>query len=94
MREVDAKTRLAAAATTQVKASPGRVKGLIVTNVGTSMTIDVYDDASANNSKVLEYVSADGKVNWQVDIPMTAGIRVVVGGTPGLAVLEDRKSVV
>lgn len=83
----DSRTILSAAATTQVKATPGTVGRLIVGNVGTTMTIDIYDHASGNNNKIVEWVTADGKVNWELNIPCTSGIRVVVGGTPGTATL-------
>ena len=85
-----------AAGATQVKAhsagvdnwTVGLVKSLTVTNVGSSMTIDVYDSDGADENKVLEYVSADGKVNWVFDnLRFLNGIRVVVGGTVGLAAL-------
>lgn len=65
-----------------------------VPNVGTTMTVDVYDSASTENNKVIEYVSADGKVNWRYGhgprsgLKLFHGFRVVVGGTPGRVVID------
>lgn len=69
----------------------GRIKSFSVPSVGTTMTVDVYDSNSAEENKVIEYVSADGKVNWLYSkdgLPLNAGLRVVIGGTPGRVVME------
>ena len=72
----------------------GRLKSFSVQNVGSSWTVDIYDsngDESAEN-KVIEYVSADGKVNWNWSkdgLVFENGIRVVSGGTTaGRLVME------
>lgn len=78
---------ITAAETNQLKTSPGKVAQLIVGNVGTTATLDIYDDASSNSNKVFEWVSADGKGVFALQCPMANGIRVVTGGTFGLAVL-------
>lgn len=76
-----------AAETNQLLTGKGVLGRLFVPNVGTTMTVDVYDHASSTSNKVAEYVSADGKVNWELNIPIVNGIRVVVGGTPGIVVI-------
>lgn len=82
-------TQLRPDATTGVLAKLGRVYSLTVVSVGTAMTIDIYDHDSANTNKVLEYVTADGKVNWSFrGLVFQNGLRVVVGGTPGRFILE------
>ena len=73
--------------TTNLKTTPSRLGRLVVTNVGTTMTIDVYDHASGNNNKLVEYVSADGKMDWDLGCRTLNGIRVVLSGTIGVAFL-------
>ena len=73
------------AETLQIYTGKGVLGRLMVTSVGTSMTIDIYDHASTTNNKIVEYVTADGKVNWELNLPVSLGIRVVTGGTPGIA---------
>jgi hypothetical protein len=80
-------TAITAAGTTQIKAAPGKVARVVVMNVGTTATLDIYDHASSNSNKRVEWVTADGKVNWPLHIPMANGIRAVAGGTFGLAVI-------
>ncbi len=87
-------TLLTTAATTQIKPasvtaprSQGMLHRLLVTEVGTTMTIDIHDAASGTTTKLVTYVSADGKVNWELNIPFKNGLRVIVGGTPGRAVV-------
>lgn len=64
---------------------PGKVNKLIVTNVGTTMTVDLYDnlDSGANANPIYRYVTAEGKVNIDLNVPFQNGLRCVVGGTPG-----------
>lgn len=67
----------------------GRIYSFTVVNVGTTMTVDVYDSDGGEENKVIEYVSADGKVNWNFhDLKCLYGIRIVIGGTPGRVVME------
>lgn len=70
--------------TNQLKTGSGMLGRLIVENVGTSMTVDIYDHQSTTSNKIAEYVSADGKVNREYNLPFGLGLRVVVGGTAGL----------
>lgn len=78
---------ITAAETNQLVVGTGRLRRVHMANVGTTATLDVYDDASANNNKIYEWVSADGKRSDNVDIPFQAGLRVVSGGTFGRAIL-------
>lgn len=78
---------LAAAETNQLVTGTGILRRIIVNNVGTTMTLDVYDHASTTTNKIFEWVSADGKFVREIDIPFQNGLRTVVGGTPGSVVL-------
>lgn len=76
---------ITASETNQLKTSGGFLGRVVVWGVGTTWTIDVYDDASANNNRVWGWVSANGVGAFDLRIPMQAGIRVVTGGTAGAA---------
>lgn len=78
---------LAAAETNQLVTGTTVLKRVIVNNVGTTMTLDIYDHASTTTNKVFEWVSADGKMVRDLDLPINLGLRTVVGGTPGSIVL-------
>ena len=71
-------TILGAAATTQVKAKPGKVAKLLVYTAGAGATIDIYDHASANTNPIWQWLTADGKASLDLQIPCKYGIRVVV----------------
>lgn len=75
--------------TNQLKVTPGKIGSVVVSNVGTTATIDIYDDLDSNDAtkKVWEWVSADGKGVFALQMPMGEGIRVVTGGTFGRAVV-------
>jgi hypothetical protein len=77
------------AETNQLKTSPGKVGHVVISNVGTTATLDIYDDADSNDAakRVWEWVSADGTGVFPLQIPMGEGIRVVTGGTFGRAVI-------
>lgn len=80
---------LADKATYQLKEGQGKLAQIVVSNVGSSWTVDIYDDiATTAAKKIWEYVTADGKGTFAVQIPCKTGIRVVSGGTTaGLAVI-------
>ncbi len=79
---------ITAAETNVLKVGAGKLGSVYVANVGTTATIDIYDTAAADTAnKVFEWVSADGKGSFQVQIPMAAGIRVITGGTFGRCVI-------
>lgn len=73
--------------TNQLVTGPGILRRVIVNNVGTSVTLDAYDHASTTTNKIFEYVTADGKMVRELDIPFQNGLRVVTGGTLGNIVL-------
>ncbi len=78
---------LAVAEANQLKTGTGLLKRIIVNNVGTTLTLDVYDHATTTTNKIFEWVSADGKVVRELGIPFQNGLRAVVTGTPGNVVL-------
>lgn len=76
---------------------PGIIRSFTVVNVGTNMTVDVYDSDSTEENKLIEYVTADGKVNWNWQssdrgtpggLRLQYGLRVVIGGTPGRVIID------
>ena len=78
---------ITAAEANQLVTGQGRLRRVFVANVGTTATLDIYDDPTTTNNKIYEWVSADGKKNDNVDIPFQAGLRVVTGGTFGRVIL-------
>lgn len=77
------KAVITAAETNQLKDRTGKVASIIVWDVGTTATLDLYDNASASSNKVWGWVSANGVGVFALQMPMQRGIRVVTGGTPG-----------
>lgn len=76
--------------TTVLKAIPtGKVGQVVVWGVGTTATIDVYNDPATTNNKVWSWVSADGKGIFALQMPCSNGITVVTGGAaaPSLTVV-------
>lgn len=63
--------------TTQVYTGKTRFYRLVVTNVGVSDTIAVYDATSGTSNPIVEWAAADGKTVTFVNAPVTTGIRVV-----------------
>jgi hypothetical protein len=76
-------------ATYLLRTGQGKLAQIVVTNVGTTWTIDIYDAVTAaSGKKIWEWVTADGKGTFAVQIPCSTGITVVSGGTTaGLAVV-------
>ena len=72
---------ITASETNQLKASAGKVGHIAVWDVGTSWVIDVYDDPDSNDLAVWQWVSADGKGIFALQMPMQTGIRIVTSGT-------------
>lgn len=64
------------------KLMPGKLAKLIVTAVGTTWTLDIYDamDTEGNINPMYRYVTAEGKVNISLDRPFARGIKIVSGG--------------
>lgn len=78
---------LAAAETNQLVTGTGILHRVIVNNVGTTATLDIYDATSGTSNKIFEWVSADGKVRADLDLPFQNGLRAISGGTFGNVVL-------
>jgi len=71
-----------AAGTVQVKTGKGILGRLVVSAVGTTATVNVYDDTGAGTSNLLwSWATADGKLNQWLDVPFDNGLKVVVTGT-------------
>lgn len=76
------------AETTQVTAVAGHLGRLIVWTVGTTVVISIYDSKTTTANKVFEWVSADGKGQFELGIPILNGIHLVVSAAAaGAAVL-------
>lgn len=77
-----AKTAIGAATGVMVA---GKFTSLTVSNVGTTMTVDVYDanDSDSTINPMWRYITADGRVNLLFDLAFARGLKVVIGGTPG-----------
>lgn len=73
--------------TNALATKPGILGRLFITEVGTTATVDIYDDPSTTNNKFVTWVSADGKVDWELNIPFSRGLTVITGGTVGRVVL-------
>lgn len=80
-------SNITAAETNQLTTGPGKIGQVIVYDVGTTATIDIYDHASSNTNKMWGWVSANGVGVFALQLPIQAGIRVVTGGTFGGATI-------
>lgn len=78
---------ITAAETNQLSIATGKVAQVVVWDVGTTATLDIYDNASASSGKVWGWVSADGKGTFAIQMPIQNGLRVVSGGTFGGATI-------
>jgi len=67
--------------TNQLKAKAGKIGHIAVWDAGTAWVIDVYDDPDSNDSAVWQWVTADGKGIFALQMPMQTGIRIVTSGT-------------
>lgn len=67
-----------------------RLGRLVITGVGAAATVDIYDGSVAAGlvNPRWRWVTAEGKVNQEFNVPMYVGIRVVValGGAEGYIV--------
>lgn len=74
---------ITAAETNQIKTGSGTLGRVVVWDVGTTATLDIYDATSGTTRKVFGWLSADGKINHELNIPLGTGLRVITGGTFG-----------
>lgn len=78
--------------TNQIAGTAGSIlRKVIVNNVSASATLDIYDNNTTNLNKIFEWVTADGKVVRDLDIPIQNGIRVVTAGgtTPNIVLVYE-----
>ena len=78
------RSTISAAETNQLKSGSGTLGRVQVSNVGTTATLDIYDATSGTTNKFFEWVSADGKINHELNLPFGTGLRVITGGTVGI----------
>jgi len=71
------------ASTTVLKATRGKLAHVSIWAVGTTFTLDIYDDPVTSNNRVWQWVTADGKKDVDLNFPMANGIVAITGGTPG-----------
>ena len=64
-----------------LKTGKGVLGRVFVTNVGSTATLKVYDDPTTSNNQLVDWASADGKVNWELNIPFTTGLTVITAGS-------------
>jgi len=81
------RTLITANGTTQIKSKPGKFAKLIIRGVGTAWVLAFYDDTGSGGEEVCEWLTADGKVALDLQIPMYYGIRLVASGTTAGAAL-------
>jgi WD40 repeat protein len=82
------RTDLTATGTTHILARPGRLAQIVVWNVGTGATIDVYDDPTGTTNHCWSWATADGKGVFALQYPILNGLTIVVAGTaPSLSVV-------
>lgn len=68
---------------TSIKNIAGKVGQVVVWNVGTSATIDLYNNTVGDTSgqHLWSWASADGKGVFAIQTPFNAGISIVIAGT-------------
>lgn len=73
----------ATTAGTLLKNQIGKVGQVVVWNVGTGATIDLYDNAVGDSSgtHMWSWATADGKNIYAIQTPFKNGISVVIAGT-------------
>ncbi len=68
-------------ATYTLKSEPGFLHHLIVGAVGTTWTIDFYDNTAGSGRLFFSWVTADGKGPFAIQFPCATGITIISGGT-------------
>lgn len=70
-------------ATAPLTTSPTLLESVTVSgdDAGTTCVLDIYDFVGANSNRVYRWVTADGKGTRVLNMPITAGLRVVCSGT-------------
>ena len=65
-----------------LKTTPGVLGVIRVNDVGTTATINIYDNQSGTDRLLFSWVSADGKLTANLNIRGINGLRVVVTNSP------------
>lgn len=71
------------AATTDVKASPGILRGIVINKPGSSDTLTVYDNTAASGTKIASITVNSSTTFYPFHATCQVGLTVVSGGTPG-----------
>lgn len=75
---------LTTASTTTISANSGVILHTIcINNIGTSMTVTVWDSLTASGTQVAAITAVSGSAYYLYDVTLNVGLTVVVGGTPG-----------
>lgn len=78
--------------TNQLATAPGILRRVIVNNVSASATLDIYDNiGTTTTNKVFEWVSADGKMVREMDLPFQEGLKAIsgTGTTPNFVLVWE-----
>lgn len=67
-------------AATNLKATPGVLGRVAIHTVGTTATLDIYDSAAGTDRPLWSWVSADGKVNLELNVRFGTALRFVTTG--------------
>lgn len=73
--------------TNQLVTGKGKVARVIITNVGSGASLDVYDATSGTTLPIYRWVTAEGKGSNFLNCPFQNGLRVITGGTFGEAIV-------
>jgi hypothetical protein len=71
------------AATYTLRTGQCKLARVIVWAVGTTWTLDFYDEIAGSGSKVFGWLTATGLGIYELQIPCKTGLTVVSGGTAG-----------
>lgn len=67
-----------------LKSGPGRVGRLVIHTVGTTATVILYDALTATGNILYSWVTADGKIDVELDARFETGLYLDISGTtPG-----------
>lgn len=73
---------LATAATTVVKALPGRLQAVVVNAPGTTSSVSVYDGLTAGGALIAAVSGFTAPTRLQFEVQCKVGITVVIAGSP------------
>lgn len=75
---------ITAAETNQLKSTVGKVGHVVVwgDDAGTSAKLILYDAISGTTRPVWQWITAEGKGTFPIQMPIGLGIRIITSGTP------------